>query len=55
MRLNWAKRTQYWQLPLFHFGEITIPELKDYLQKKILQSEGSIPIPGNIIPGYCYW
>ncbi len=24
---------------LFHFGEVTIPELKDYLQKKTLQSE----------------
>lgn len=36
---------------LFHFGEVTIPELKDYLQKKTLQSENH-KIPGNHIPGF---
>ncbi len=36
---------------LFHFGEVTIPELKDYLQKKTLQSENH-KNTGNHIPGF---
>ncbi len=34
MLSNWAKQMQCWQLPYSIFGEVTIPELKDYLQKK---------------------
>ena len=35
---------------LFHFGEITIPELKDYLQKRYY-SQKIITIPGISFPG----
>ena len=36
---------------LFHFGEITIPELKAYLQKKRHYSQKIIKIPGRTFPG----
>ena len=36
---------------LFHFGEITIPELKAYLQKKRYYSQKIIKIPGSTFPG----